>query len=339
MNLLLTRDQFRTSVLERDRSNCVVCGQAGQDAHHVVERRLWSDGGYYLNNGATVCGECHLKAEQTVISCEDLWTAIGCKRFTPPDWYDDCRYDKWGNIVLANGSRLKGPLFNDESVQKILPTAIKQLFLPYVKYPRTSHLPWSPGMSDDDRVIPSMERLKNAEVIATVKMDGENTTMYADYIHARSLDGRTHPSRNWVKQFHSTIKHDIPAGWRVCGENLYARHSIAYSRLPGYFMMFSIWNDHNQCLSWSDTVEWSQLLNIPLVQPMFEGRYNDDELRAIAERLTFGGGGEEGLVVRVKEAFNYGEFPVCVAKYVRANHVHTHGHWMREMIVPNGLKE
>lgn len=339
MNRLLTRDQFRTSVLERDRSNCVVCGHPGQDAHHIVERRLWPDGGYYLNNGATVCAECHIKAEQTVVTCELLWERIGAKRLTPPDWYDDCQYDKWGNIILTNGTRLKGPLFNDESVQRILPASVKQQFLPYVKYPRTSHLPWSPGMSDDDRVIPSMDRLAGSQVVATIKMDGENTTMYRDYIHARSLDGRTHPSRNWVKQFHATVRHDIPDGWRVCGENLYARHSISYNQLPGYFMMFSIWNDRNECLSWDDTVEWSQLLNIPLVKVVFDGMYDDYQLNQTAVQLTNGGGGDEGLVVRVKEQFNYADFPIAVAKYVRKNHVHTHGHWMREMIVPNGLKQ
>jgi 5-methylcytosine-specific restriction endonuclease McrA len=46
MAQLLTRDEFRNSVFERDRHRCVICGSEGKlDAHHIIERRLWTDGG------------------------------------------------------------------------------------------------------------------------------------------------------------------------------------------------------------------------------------------------------------------------------------------------------
>ena len=51
----LTRDQFRNGVFARDGHKCVLCQAPGQDAHHIMERRLFPDGGYYLDNGATVC--------------------------------------------------------------------------------------------------------------------------------------------------------------------------------------------------------------------------------------------------------------------------------------------
>jgi hypothetical protein len=70
-----------------------------------------------------------------------------------------------------------------------------------VKFPRTPHLPFSEGVQEDDRIIESLDALLNHEVVVTKKMDGENTTMYRDHIHARSLDRRSHPSRDWVKQF------------------------------------------------------------------------------------------------------------------------------------------
>jgi 5-methylcytosine-specific restriction endonuclease McrA len=46
---LLTRDRFRESVLARDNHACVVCKRKGipLDAHHIIERRLFPDGGYY----------------------------------------------------------------------------------------------------------------------------------------------------------------------------------------------------------------------------------------------------------------------------------------------------
>ena len=41
MHKLLTRDQFRNGVFARDGNRCVLCGNIAQDAHHILERRLW----------------------------------------------------------------------------------------------------------------------------------------------------------------------------------------------------------------------------------------------------------------------------------------------------------
>jgi hypothetical protein len=130
------------------------------------------------------------------------------------------------------------------------------------KYPRTWHLPWSPGATSDDVTLDSVACFSDRRVIVTEKMDGENTTLYRDHLHARSLDSAHHPSRNWVKAMHGEIAHLIPDKWRVCGENLYARHSLGYDELPSYFLLFSIWSEANICLSWDDTIEWAELLGL-----------------------------------------------------------------------------
>lgn len=103
-----------------------------------------------------------------------------------------------------------------------------------VPYPRTPHLPWSPGASADDVRVGGLGGFVGREVVVTEKLDGENTTLYADGLHARSVDSAHHPSRAWLKALHGRIADRIPAGWRVCGENLYARHSIPYDTLDGY---------------------------------------------------------------------------------------------------------
>ena len=69
-----------------------------------------------------------------------------------------------------------------------------------IKYPRTPHLPWSPGASSDDVLLIDTQMFMGKPVVISEKMDGENTTLYADRLHARSLDSRHHPSRTWVKQ-------------------------------------------------------------------------------------------------------------------------------------------
>jgi hypothetical protein len=110
-----------------------------------------------------------------------------------------------------------------------------------------------------------MSFFKGKEIICSIKMDGENTNMYSDYIHARSIDSKYHSSRTWVKNFYFKIRHKIPEGWRICGENMYAKHSIHYRHLKSYFLLFSIWDKDNICLSWDETFKWAQLNNIELV--------------------------------------------------------------------------
>lgn len=132
----------------------------------------------------------------------------------------------------------------------------------YYKYPRTLHLPWSEGLSPDDIRAVDCSHFVGKEVVVTEKVDGECTTMYCDHIHARSIDSKHHPSRTWVKTLHGSIKHEIPEGFRVCGENVYARHSIEYDNLPSYFLVFGIYSPNNTCLSWDDTKEFASLLGL-----------------------------------------------------------------------------
>jgi hypothetical protein len=348
--MLLTRDEFRAAVFKRDGHKCVSCDNPPEgvklDAHHIMERRLWPDGGYYLDNGASLCEPCHLQAEQTYLSCENLREFAGITRvLLPPHLYDDVRYDKWGNIIIENGMRLRGELFDDESVQKVL-KHILHLFTNRVKYPRTYHLPWSPGVTKDDRVVEDVEAMfSGKEIVVTEKMDGENTTMYRDYLHARSLDYSPHASRDRVKAMWAAIAHDIPEGWRVCGENLFAEHSLHYSNLESYFYIFSVWNEKNVCLSWNETREWAQLLGFPTVPRWFSGKFYiigqmGLERMFDAHALVEGEPACEGYVVRNAGEFHYKDFRHNVAKYVRANHVqHKDGHWVNRQVVPNDLRK
>ena len=90
MAQLLTRDDFRERVFLRDSHRCVVCGDSGVDAHHILERRLFSDGGYYLENGATVCERHHIECEQTIISVEQIREFAGItKPVLPEHMYSD----------------------------------------------------------------------------------------------------------------------------------------------------------------------------------------------------------------------------------------------------------
>jgi hypothetical protein len=247
-------------------------------------------------------------------------------------------YDKWGNIIYEDGTRLPGELFWDESVQKALRSAgMLGRFQTRVKYPRTYHLPWSEGVGRDDRVMASIgELIGSSRVIVTEKMDGENTTMYNDYIHARSLDSPNHFTRNWVKNYHAQIAHEIPDGYRICGENLYGQHAIEYSNLPTYFMVFSIWN-RATCLSWDDTVEWCELLGLQHVPVLLDHELPTKESLDRLWKYETQDRQSEGYVVRTAEAFEMRDFRWKVGKFVRANHVSSDNHWRAGNIKTNSL--
>lgn len=331
MEKLLERAEFRLQVFKRDNFACVICGETSMlDAHHIIERRLWDDGGYYVNNGATLCdkGEdgCHYKAETTEYSVEKIREAAGIdKVILPEDFYYDQEYDKWGNIILANGSRTKGPLFANLSVQKVLKDRL-HLFTDYVKYPRTYHLPWSPGINEDDRVVKDTSIFRGRHVAVTLKMDGENFSGYRDYSHARSVDGRSHYTRDWAKNFWMQRSYNLPEGWKICAENMYAVHSIRYENLESYLLGFSIWDDCSVCLPWQSTKEWFELLEMPMVPILYEGIYDEELIKNLWKSLD--PEKAEGYVIRNMDPFPLSDFRKNVAKFVRPNHVATTKHWM-----------
>lgn len=223
-----------------------------------------------------------------------------------------------------------------------------------MKYPRTPHLPWSPGATSDDVWFDG--GFVGKHVVMTEKLDGECTGMNRERCHARSLDSNDHPSRHWVKKLHASICFDIPEGWKIFGENLFAFHSVLYTELPSYFFVFGIYDENNLCIPWKDTVEFSSLLGLQTVPVLYEGVWNE---KVIKERWTGKGTfptfatkeehpkslddfyptTAEGYVVRCADAYPYERFVEFVAKFVRENHVQTSSNWMTKSVFPNRLKE
>lgn len=207
--------------------------------------------------------------------------------------------------------------------------------LPRTKYPKTWHLPWSNGNPSNDKTHPTDELFHGKDVVVTLKMDGENTTLYGDGLHPRSLIMDNHPSRDWVKKMHGEIAHEIPHNWRICGENLYAQHSIVYKDLPTYFMVFSIWED-GACFDWDTTEEYCKELKLTTVPVIYRGTYSKELIEHIF-RSSYEKE-HEGYVVRLASGFKLEDFTKSLAKYVRPNHIQTDEHWMNKKVEPNGLK-
>jgi len=209
------------------------------------------------------------------------------------------------------------------------------------KYPRTFHLPISLGISSDDKVQHDLSYYDDKKYIVLEKMDGENTSMNKDRVWARSIDSPNTEWRTWVRRIWSEINYRIPDNFTICGENLYAQHSIFYDNLSDYFQVFSVW-DGDICLSWDDTVSFCKDLNLITVRKIqckyenFKDFYSNFYNFLIDE--NFNPEKMEGIVVRPEDTFLREDFSKCVLKYVRSKHIKTDRHWTTQKIVTNKLR-
>ena len=112
-NQLLTREEFKKYGFQRTNGKCCIpfCDCDAVDAHHIMDRKLWPDGGYYLSNCAPVCEKHHIDCEKGRITPVELmhYCNIDVDEILQPDkidWLNRTDYllfiklnmiDKWGN--------------------------------------------------------------------------------------------------------------------------------------------------------------------------------------------------------------------------------------------------
>lgn len=216
-----------------------------------------------------------------------------------------------------------------------------------IKYPRTYHLPWSEGVHSDDKVIKNLSQFDGMEIVVTEKMDGESTSMYPDYMHARSLSSAHNFTRDWAKKMQSILAHDIPDGWIFSFENVAYVHSIVYKDLESFCYLLSIWNDKNFCLSYDEQCQWADILDLAQPKVLYRGVYDAQLLQKLSKELDLNQ--IEGYVIRNVEAFHRDDFEKNMGKFVRANHVQPNHavegeanteveHWLKNTY-PNELKD
>jgi hypothetical protein len=203
------------------------------------------------------------------------------------------------------------------------------------KYPRTFHLPDSPGATSDDRIQHDLSWL-DGELVVTEKLDGGNLTFTRDTMYARSLDSGTQPWDRPAKALWAMTAYRIPDGWRVCGESMWARRSIAYHDLPGVFIVFGVWDETDTLLGWDDMVDWAGRLELPVVPVLYRGGSLTEARAAWAAQRT--AETSEGFVVRSAGRIAAADFHHRLLKWVRPQHVRTSAAWRhRDDFETNGF--
>lgn len=210
-----------------------------------------------------------------------------------------------------------------------------------MKYPRTLHYSFSPGLSKDDRINPEEEHIKSLDTIIHLeKLDGENNCLSKHGIFARSHSLPTESKwtaplrRRWLY-----MKEDLAAeNIEIFGENLYAIHSIEYLDLPDYFFVFGV-RKNDMWLSWEEVkfyVSYFDLFTVPVVS--MEPHLNNLTIKSLTDEISIFNSinaltkekcSMEGIVSRNSKEFSIDVFNQNVIKYVRANHVQTDIHWTK----------
>lgn len=320
--MLLTREEFEREVFARDKNKCVICGAPPADAHHLIERALWTDAeekqGYLLDNGVSVCPEHHKAAERDLIPPQAFRRLLNLPTVTPRSLRPEYDHSKWG-------------------VPFRMPTRDA------AKYPSTSYLDVSPSQYGGNDVIETA-KFEDVPLVITIKMDGANVVLRRDSLGARNGDTAHHRSFDMLKALHAGFRHRIPEGLEIFAEWLYAKHSIHYTgslALTSYLQIISAYDmKWRLWLSWDDTVRLAENLGYPTVPVLCTGVYAGWQ---ILGRVTGLGteviqDGHEGIVVRSTYPFHYGQFGTFVGKYVREGHVQTDDHWSAGPIIKNEVR-
>lgn len=207
------------------------------------------------------------------------------------------------------------------------------------KYPRTYHVPWSPGTTSDDKKLSSdwFDNYRGKEIVITEKLDGENQAVNHYDVFARSHGAPTRSpwSRNmWDKDgLLWQIKDKIADNETVYGENLFGEHSIIYTKLTNYWHIFAVTNG-DIWYSWDDVRMVADILKQPTVPILWRGiLWDENDLhrlidKFISEPSTYGPE-KEGCVIRIVDEFPFEDFNKYVCKWVRPNHVQTGEHWTK----------
>lgn len=343
----MTREAFRQTCVERDGSECLIpwCDESVTDdpdgpgeVHHIIERRLWDDGGYFADNGACVCNDHHRRAENNEIPPQAFWRWNSVDHPTLPETVSSQDVNKWGE-------QLDGPSWSSIRSE--------------IKYPSTGHLPLSPEWDGSRVDLKAVDQLVESPIVVTIKMDGSNAMLVKDTeepVRARNGKHAEHPSFDLLKQeyWNRNLYEKIPENLQIFGEWLYAKHAIHYGcecdtpcedvapGLDAYFQVFGVYDTrYNLWLSWWEIEEWAAKIGYPTTPVISEAAIDTDYelydwLVDVGTELV--DRGHEGFVVRSMFPIHYGQFEKRIAKYVRAGHVDPDAdHWSHSSVTRNRI--
>lgn len=216
----------------------------------------------------------------------------------------------------------------------------------FFRFPHTPHLAWlGVGQPREDKVLSREEAawLLSWAVTVEEKADGANVGISRDadgalrvqnrggYLSRATAHAQFAPLWRWLDA-RPWLADALAEGWILFGEWCYARHSVAYDKLPDYFIGFDIY-DRGTGVFLPVEVRDAFLTDANIRGParVGSGRFTLAQLRALAEeRSAYGPDPREGLIIRAADGAR--------AKLVRPGFIQAiEGHWRRQPLRAQGV--
>jgi ATP-dependent RNA circularization protein (DNA/RNA ligase family) len=191
--------------------------------------------------------------------------------------------------------------------------------------------------------------LLSGEVTVEEKVDGANLGLSCgdsgelvaqnrgDYLSPGAAASQFRPLWAWMASRRQRLLEALGANLILFGEWCYARHSIAYSRLPDWFLVFDVY-DRAAGRFWSVVRRDALAAKVELVcvPRIAGGRFQLKGLETLIGDSRIGDTVMEGIVVRRDDA----DWQLNRAKLVRPAFVQAiTEHWSRRQLEPNQLAD
>ena len=221
----------------------------------------------------------------------------------------------------------------------------------FFRFPHTPHAVWlGDGVPRDDKVLSPAEAkaLLAGDVVVEEKLDGANLGLSVGPVGELRMQnrgqylevpysGQFEKLNSWVSPHADDLVTALGENLILFGEWCAARHSVAYERLPSWFLVFDVY-DCSEGRFWS-TARRNALargLDLSVVPALFHGHTTLAGLKNLiqSEPSRFRSGPLEGVVMRRESA----EWLESRAKLVRPDFTQAIGeHWRRRKIEWNRL--
>jgi RNA ligase-like protein len=220
----------------------------------------------------------------------------------------------------------------------------------FFRFPRTPHLVWlGKGKPRDDKVLPPGEvrDLLAHELLVEEKIDGANLGLSVDeqgalraqnrgkYLSREHHHPQFKPLFRWLASRERRLAEALSSNLMLFGEWCYAVHSVRYTRLPDWFLVFDVY-DRERGHFWSAAQRDALAVNLSLavVPRLGRGVYDMGTLHALLGQSQVGDGPAEGLYLR-RDA---GDRLVARAKLVRSEFAQAiDQHWSKRTLQTNEL--
>lgn len=220
----------------------------------------------------------------------------------------------------------------------------------FFRFPHTPHLAWlGEGQPRGDKVLDpdDVNQLLTHDLVVEEKVDGANLGFSIDesgtlraqnrgaYLARESKQPQWKPLARWLQPREDAIGEALFPDLMLFGEWCYAVHSVRYTRLPDWFLVFDVY-DRATGEFWSaarrDALAGE--LGLALVPRLGSGRFDLPRLRALLGTSQVTEGPAEGLYVRRDE----GARLISRAKLVRREFVQAiDEHWSKKALQANSL--